>query len=128
MNSSTGVLSGMPTGASAPGNYPITVKVQDGSGCVATRGYTLVLDCPPLTITGTVGNGIQDEAYSATLTAGGGTAPYSWSAVGSLPEGLSIASSGSTTGRHQRHADHGAKRDLRQCVRLMRTAARETSW
>ena len=99
MNSSTGVLSGTPTGASAPGNYPITVKVQAGSGCVATRGYTLVLDCPPLTITGTVGNGIQDEAYSATLTAGGGTAPYTWTTVGSLPDGLSIAPSGSATGR-----------------------------
>lgn len=99
MNSSTGVLSGTPTGVSAPGNYPITVRVQDSSGCVSTRGYTLVLDCPPLTITGTVGNGIQDEAYSATLTAGGGTAPYTWTAVGGLPDGLSIASASSTTGR-----------------------------
>jgi hypothetical protein len=99
MNSSTGVLSGTPTGANTPGNYPITVRVQDGSGCLATRGYTLALGCPPLTITGTVGNGIQDEAYAATLTASGGTGPYTWAAVGALPSGLSLASASSTTGR-----------------------------
>jgi len=55
----------------------------------------------PLTITttslpaGTVGN-----AYAATLTASGGTAPYEWSLTkGSLPSGVSLdASTGAITG------------------------------
>ena len=41
---------------------------------------------------GTVGS-----TYSATLTATGGAAPYTWSATG-LPAGLSISSSGTITG------------------------------
>ncbi len=41
---------------------------------------------------GTVGN-----VYSASLSARGGTAPYSWSATG-LPSGLSLSSSGSISG------------------------------
>ncbi|BEP15683.1 hypothetical protein acdb102_39940 [Acidothermaceae bacterium B102] len=35
--------------------------------------------------------------YTATLTAGGGTAPYTWSATG-LPSGLTLAASGALTG------------------------------
>ena len=49
-------------------------------------------------------NGTQNIAYSATLTASGGTMPYSWSVTaGTLPTGLALASgtgviSGTPTG------------------------------
>jgi hypothetical protein len=36
----------------------------------------------------------QVKAYSATLTAAGGAAPYHWSVSGSLPAGLSLSSAG----------------------------------
>src|ERR1039458_3447215 len=36
----------------------------------------------------------QANAYSATLTADGGAAPYHWSVSGSLPAGLSLSSAG----------------------------------
>ena len=36
----------------------------------------------------------QAKAYSATLTAAGGAAPYRWSVSGSLPAGLSLSSAG----------------------------------
>lgn len=53
---------------------------------------------PPVDITTTsLPDGANKKAYSATLTATGGTTPYSWSIVsGTLPPGVSLASS---TGR-----------------------------
>jgi len=50
--------------------------------------------------TSSLPTGTQQQTYSATLTATGGTAPYSWSiSSGSLPSGLTLgASSGSITG------------------------------
>jgi hypothetical protein len=46
-----------------------------------------------VTTTGLPG-GVVGTAYSATLTASGGTAPYTWAVtVGTLPAGLSLASS-----------------------------------
>jgi hypothetical protein len=46
-----------------------------------------------VTTTGLPG-GVVSTAYSATLTASGGTAPYTWAVtVGTLPAGLSLASS-----------------------------------
>ena len=54
----------------------------------------------PLAITTTsLPNGICNVAYSATLTASEGTAPYSWSvAGGSLPPGITLSSGGILSG------------------------------
>ena len=96
LNTSTGTISGTPTGASAPGAYPLTLRVQNQDGCFATQGLTLTLLCPTVTVSGTLTNGTQDTVYtSATMTAAAGTAPYTWTVVGSLPTGLSL---NSTTG------------------------------
>ena len=98
LNSATGVISGTPTGLSAPGGFAISIKVQDVSGCSATKGFTLLLSCPPITIAGAVTDTTQDASYSATLTASGGTAPYTWQVLtGSLPTGLTLISSGAST-------------------------------
>lgn len=44
-------------------------------------------------------SGTVGTAYSATLSASGGTSPYSWNtASGSLPAGLSLSSTGAITG------------------------------
>src|SRR5262245_31559212 len=44
-------------------------------------------------------NGVVGSSYSQTLSATGGTPPYSWSlASGSLPSGLSLSSSGTISG------------------------------
>lgn len=50
---------------------------------------------PPVAIaTTTLPAGTQGSAYSATLTASGGTTPYTWSITsGSLPAGLTLAAS-----------------------------------
>ncbi|MDB6116236.1 MAG: hypothetical protein JWO08_17, partial [Verrucomicrobiaceae bacterium] len=98
LNPTTGVISGTPTGVSAPGGFPLSIKVQDATGCSATKGFTLLLDCPPVIIAGSVADTTQDATYSATLTASGGTAPYTWQVLtGALPTGLTLTSSGPST-------------------------------
>ena len=98
LNGATGVIGGTPSGASVPGTFSFTVKVQDLNGCSATKGFTLVLSCPPIVISGSVTDTTQDATYSATLTASGGTSPYTWQVQsGTLPTGMALASSGSAT-------------------------------
>jgi hypothetical protein len=59
---------------------------------------------PPSITSASLSGGTQNAAYSATLVATGGTAPYSWSVTsGTLPVGLALASatgviSGTSTG------------------------------
>lgn len=54
----------------------------------------------PLSVTTTsLSQGQTGAAYSATLSAAGGTAPYSWSVKsGSLPAGLSLSTAGAISG------------------------------
>jgi len=54
----------------------------------------------PLSIsTTTLPDGVVDEAYNASLTAAGGTPPYSWSVSdGTLPPGLTLNPDGTVTG------------------------------
>jgi hypothetical protein len=89
-----GSLSGTIT---APvGSYAFSVEVFDSAfqnrGRVV-RTYTLTVTAP-LTISGNPPNGQANVAYSATLTASGGTAPYTWSIDPTL--GLNLATSGAT--------------------------------
>ena len=49
--------------------------------------------------TTTVPNGVVGTPYSSTVSAVGGTPPYSWSVVsGSLPPGLALSSTGTISG------------------------------
>lgn len=54
----------------------------------------------PIAVTTTALPGaIKGSAYSATLTATGGTSPYNWSiASGQLPTGLTLSSTGTISG------------------------------
>jgi hypothetical protein len=96
--SSGGVISG--TSTAATGNYNVTVRLTDLSGCQVTRAYTLTLACPTLSIAPTtLSSGSQGTAYSQTMTASGGASPYTWTVpVGSLPPGLTLSSAGLLSG------------------------------
>ncbi|HEV2362039.1 MAG TPA: Ig domain-containing protein, partial [Acidimicrobiales bacterium] len=94
LSATTGKIAGTPTKA---GTFTFTVLVTDSShpALTATRTYALVVKIAitpaslPVATAGT--------AYSATLSAIGGTGPYTWKlASGALPAGLSLSG---TTGR-----------------------------
>ena len=96
---SNGTLTGTPTNN---GTYNFTVKVVDSSVPSSTSGsgnISITVSTPVSVITGTLPNGLISSAYSQSLSATGGTAPYAWTVTsGQLPTGLSLSSSGAITG------------------------------
>lgn len=87
--SAAGVLSGTPT---ASGNFPLVLRVRDANGETATVNLALTVAVPTLTITPAVlPEANQGLAYTQTITATGGIAPYSYAVTaGALPEGLTL--------------------------------------
>ena len=88
----TATISGTPT-ASASG-ASVTVTITDANGATASQSYSLTI-IGPLGISGpnTIPVATVNWPYPATaIVAGGGTAPYTWSAP-SLPSPLTINSS-----------------------------------
>jgi len=89
--SGTGVISGTPTGSS--GSFPITAQVTDTlRNTASSSGLTLIINSGPLVITTvSLPAGTQSAPYSATMSAAGGTPPYTWSLrFGALPNGLTL--------------------------------------
>jgi hypothetical protein len=90
LNSSTGVISGMPL---VNGTYNFTVKAQSSADCNATQAYTLVIVCPTVTVSpATLPNGTVGTAYSQTITASPAGGNYAYSVSGTLPPGLNLNS------------------------------------
>jgi uncharacterized repeat protein (TIGR01451 family) len=99
--SSSGVITGTPTSVSST----FTVTVTDSNNCTASKIYTLSLVDPktptiPLTVSpSSLPAGVVGKSYTTTLTASGGTAPYTFTALpGSLPGGLTLSSAGTLSG------------------------------
>jgi uncharacterized protein (TIGR03437 family) len=95
---SAGVLSGTPTQS---GKFSFSVTVKDNLGYTSNNNYTLAISPPSLSITTTsLPPGNVNSSYSASLSAAGGTPPYTWSATpaNALPAGLTLASNGNITG------------------------------
>ena len=100
INAATGVISGTP---STVGTFNFTVTATDTNGCFVTQLYQIVIAaaaCPPITLSplapppGRVG-----IPYSQTVTASGGTAPYTYTvSSGALPPGLTLTSAGVLSG------------------------------
>ena len=97
---STGTISGVPT-SSGVANFTATV-VDSGTPAQAASASTTVAVSPVLlTITSSALPSVSfGSAYSQTLQATGGAAPYAWSiSSGHLPAGLTLSpSSGTITG------------------------------
>ena len=93
--SSSGQLTGTPTTA---GSYPFTVRVTDATTATTQASFTLLVNPQPLTIVSTtLPSGGAGTAYSQTIQTAGGQAPIVWTvASGTLPAGLSLASSTGT--------------------------------
>jgi hypothetical protein len=90
--SSAGVVAGTPTTA---GTSTFTVTATDSSSGTALTGsqsYTVAIS-PALSVTlspTTLPGGAVNASYSQTITASGGTAPYTYSVTGTLPSGLTL--------------------------------------
>ena len=84
-----GVLVGT---ASTAGTFTFTVQVTDASGNTATKGFTLVVNSTPLTITtppfATMNVG---GSVNTTFAAKGGAPPYTFAESGTLPPGTQFS-------------------------------------
>jgi len=91
LGSGNGVISGTPT---TGGTSNFTVRVSDAQSQTTTKAFSISVNDSGFGITTTsLPNGVQNAAYSATLSGSGGTTPYSWSIIsGSLPPGLTLNS------------------------------------
>jgi hypothetical protein len=88
----SGVISGTPD---TPGISAFTITGVDADFCVGSVEYSVIVNppgCPTIDISPTaLPNASRGLAYSETLTASGGVAPYAWSvAHGHLPAGLTL--------------------------------------
>jgi hypothetical protein len=100
LNPTTGAITGKPTMAGGPPG--IVLRVTDSKGAMATKSLAItIVAAPAITTTSTLPSGKVGIAYSKTLAASGGTAPYIWSIQsGALPAGLSLnPSTGAITGK-----------------------------
>ncbi len=98
---SSGVLSGTPTDE---GTFNFTISATDSSGGTGpysgSRAYTLTVAAPVIALSpATLPPATQGVPYAQTITASGGTAPYTYSTTaGALPSGINLSSSGVLSG------------------------------
>ena len=89
LNPATGMISGTPNAA---GTFTFTVTATDINNCPGSRQYTIVIPgaCPLLTVNPlTLPNGALGQPYNQTISATGGSAPYTLALTsGQLPNGL----------------------------------------
>ena len=88
-----GLITGTPT---VIGAYPITLRANDSTGQTSSQECWIVVNEPTLQITSgcplpEASTGIP---YDTQLRVTGGTGPYAWSVIGTLPPGLALATDG----------------------------------
>ncbi|MEP7456667.1 putative Ig domain-containing protein [Phyllobacterium sp. SB3] len=89
---SAGQLSGTP---STSGAFALNIRATDANGQFVSQAFTLNVDAPTISVApATLSAGSVASSYSETVSATGGTAPYSYAiTAGSLPAGLTLNTS-----------------------------------
>jgi hypothetical protein len=91
-----------PTAGGSDNNSQFRAVVSNAAGTIISSTVTLTVDAPtsPLQVTNSqLPDGTVAAAYSSTLTASGGAAPYVWKlSTGALPAGLTLSPAGTVTG------------------------------
>jgi hypothetical protein len=83
-----GTISGTPTSSGA---FSLTVEVTDAQSNRANKQFALAVAAAITITAASLPAGSTKSPYSQTLSAAGGTPPYSWSVTGgALPAGLSL--------------------------------------
>ena len=101
LNANTGAISGTP---SASGGFSFTAKVLDsakptGNTTTASCSFSIAAAPAPMTLSCAASTGTVGQPYSSSLSASGGTAPYTFKIIsGALPTGLTLAATGAITG------------------------------
>ncbi len=98
-----GVVSGTPT---IGGASTFIIQVKDSTGRVNSASYTITIQEPGLTVTGSsLPPGVVGTPYTGTLQAIGGVMPYTYNASG-LPPGLTLAPDGKISGTPTTQGDY----------------------
>jgi len=72
-----------------------TIYIGDADGDASTGDMvTETVADGPTVVTTTLPNSARNNSYNQTISITGGLAPFTWSATGSLPPGLSMSTSG----------------------------------
>jgi hypothetical protein len=95
--SPAGHIDGVPSMA---GSSSFTARVRDARGDVRDQSCVVRVDAPVLEVQTPcpLPGATAGQSYSHRLAVAGGTAPYSWSVIGSLPPGLSLTGEGLLSG------------------------------
>ena len=95
LNTSTGAVSGTPT---ASGSF--TIQVKDAKGAVGTGCAITINPAISVTCSATNSGQVGVTFSSSAITVTGGTMPYTFSVVGTLPAGLTLnTSTGAVSGK-----------------------------
>jgi hypothetical protein len=96
LDAPSGAIQGTP---SVAGAFSIQVQVTDSASMKAAAQLTITIRKALSIATGaTLATGSAGSAYSQTLAASGGTAPYTWTSPGTLPAGLGLSAAGVLSG------------------------------
>jgi hypothetical protein len=96
LNASTGIISGTPSGSTSA----FFIALNDGVSPTPPPSSLSITVNGPLSVNTTplADWTIGRPGYTGSLTSTGGTAPYTWSATGALPTGLTLNANGSFSG------------------------------
>ncbi len=92
-----GTISGTPT---VVGTFEFTVTATDAYGCTGQQDFVITVVCPTIDILpASLPSPVKNSAYSETLTATAGIAPFSFAVTGgALPAGLTLSPDGTISG------------------------------
>ena len=99
LDANTGALTGAPKAA---GSSTFTITATDANNATGSQQYALLVTAPPGSVTlspATLPDGTVNTAYSQTIVANNGQGTFTFAVTqGSLPQNLSLSSSGVISG------------------------------